>query len=102
MSYRIINKEQRQMHDYIWLSDRFNYRRPDSSVNWWLEHLKLDIQGHVFESRSGPLWYLPSLDILCCANPSSWQDNSILSGVTVFEGEDHLSVEEVTEVTGTR
>lgn len=66
------------------------------------EHLKLDIQGHVFESRSGPLWYLPSLDILCCANPSSWQDNSILSGVTVFEGEDHLSGEEVTEVTGTR
>lgn len=34
VSYRIINKKQRHMHDYIWLSDRFNYRRPDSSVNW--------------------------------------------------------------------
>lgn len=34
VSYRIINNEQRHMHDYMWRSDWFNYRRPDSSVNW--------------------------------------------------------------------
>lgn len=66
-----------------------------------LEHLKLDIQGHVL--NPGPVRHDISRPLIFCAVPTPGTDRitrscrgSRSSRATVFEGEDHLSGEEVT------